>query len=72
MHNPTEVLALIIAEKQEEINKLKAALKDSEATEARNWRWYQEEEAKVNELTKKVKALEEQSLGNFIKLHKDA
>lgn len=65
MHNPTEVLALIIAEKQEEITQLKAELAKAEATSDRYYRWWQEEE-------KKRQAVEAKLMGNAIKLCPDA
>lgn len=65
MHNPTEVLALIIAEKQAEIAELKAELAKAENTSDRYYRWWQDEE-------KKRQALEAKTYGNPIKLHEDA
>ena len=65
MHNPTEVLALIIAEKQAEIAELKAELAKAENTSDRYYRWWQDEE-------KKRQALEAKTYGNPINLHEDA
>jgi hypothetical protein len=58
MNNPTEVLALVIAEKQEQINNLKTELQERDDSYDRVYRWWQEEEVKVRELQAKVAELE--------------
>lgn len=77
MHNPTDILAIVIAEKQEEINKLKADLEARDDSYDRVYRYWQEEEAKTKELEAKIRELEDElkkadPLRNFVQLHKDA
>lgn len=77
MHTPTDILAIVIAEKQEQINNLKTELQERDDSYDRVYRWWQEEEAKVKDLVAKVRELEAElkkadPLRNFVQLHKDA
>lgn len=77
MHTPTDILAIVIAEKQEQINNLKTELQERDDSYDRVYRWWQEEEVKVKDLVAKIRELEAElkkadPLRNFVQLHKDA
>lgn len=77
MHTPTDILAIVIAEKQEQINNLKTELQERDDSYDRVYRWWQEEEVKVKDLVAKIHELEAElkkadPLRNFVQLHKDA
>ena len=77
MHTPTDILAIVIAEKQEQINNLKTELQERDDSYDRVYRWWQEEEVKVKDLVAKIRELEAElkkadPTRNAIKLIPDA
>lgn len=77
MRTPTDILAIVIAEKQEQINNLKTELQERDDSYDRVYRWWQEEEVKVKDLVAKIRELEAElkkadPTRNAIKLSPDA
>lgn len=77
MHTPADILALIIGEKQNEINESKSELLKAENARDKYYDWWQEEEQKRKALELKVAELEAElkkadPLRNFVKLSPDA
>lgn len=72
MENMLQTLVAVIAEKQAEIAELKTQLEKKQADADRYWKWWNEEDKRVEDLKVKVKNLEAQLPGNFIKTSPDA